>query len=65
MIGGAQDAADGHAGCPPMLYDPHPVGGHLSKLVVHELREGELIKKSSAKRSQKDVEYRNGKALNI
>jgi hypothetical protein len=35
-----------------MLYDPHPEGGHLSKLVVHELviqlgrREGELIKKA-------------------
>jgi hypothetical protein len=35
-----------------MLYDPHPVGGYLSKLVIHELViqlgwwEGELIKKA-------------------
>ena len=52
MIGGAQDAAGGHVGRLPMLYDSYPVGGHLSKLVVHELMiqlgwwEGELIKKA-------------------
>jgi len=34
------------------VYDPHPLGGHLSKLVVHELMirlgwwEGELVKKA-------------------
>ena len=37
MISRAQDAADSHAGRLPMRYDPHPLGGHLSKLVVHEL----------------------------
>jgi len=52
MIGGAPDVADGQAGRLLMLYDPHPLGGHLSKLVVHELMiqlgwwEGELIKKA-------------------
>jgi len=67
MIGGAQDAADGHAGRPPMLYDPHPVGGHLSKLVVHELViqlgwwEDELIKKAVRREAKRMWNARMGK----